>query len=89
MLPNKEWVIANPNIVLQYRDAMRKLVGPGVAMADLSSVWEAMLSRKPFLDLTGNGVNHPNDFGHRLYAEVIFSLLAETGKRDRAQAAGK
>ncbi len=56
---------------------MRQLVGPGVAVADLSSVWETMLSRKPYLDLTGNGINHSNDFGHRLYAEVIFSLLAE------------
>lgn len=75
MLPNKEWRLANPNVVLQYRDAMRRLVGPGVAMADLSSVWEGLLARKPYLDLTGNGVNHPNDFGHRLYAEVLFSLL--------------
>ncbi|MCA9060384.1 MAG: hypothetical protein KDA85_17865, partial [Planctomycetaceae bacterium] len=26
-------------------------------------------------DLTGNGVNHPNDFGHRVYAQVLASLL--------------
>ena len=77
MLPNKDWRLANPDRVLQYRDAMRKMVGPGIALADLSSVWEAMLTRKPHMDLTGNGVNHPNDFGHRLYAEVIFSLLAQ------------
>jgi len=24
---------------------------------------------------TGNGVNHPNDFGHRIYAQVLLSLL--------------
>ncbi len=77
MLPNQDWRLAHPKRVLEYRDAMRKLVGPGVALADLSAVWEAILARKPYLDLTGNGVNHPNDFGHRLYAEVIFSLLAQ------------
>jgi len=27
--------------------------------------------RKTHHDLTGNGINHPNDFGHRLYAQVI------------------
>lgn len=75
MLPNRDWVKANPHKVLEYRDAMRKTVGPGVALADLSSVWEAVLARKPFLDLTGNGVNHPNDFGHRLYAETLSALL--------------
>ncbi|MEC8800536.1 MAG: hypothetical protein VXX55_07230 [Planctomycetota bacterium] len=26
-------------------------------------------------DLTGNGVNHPNDFGHRVYAQVRCELL--------------
>lgn len=88
MLPNKEWRLAHPDIVLQYRDAMRKLVGPGVALADLSAVWEAMLARKPYLDLTGNGVNHPNDFGHRLYAEVLFAMLAEPTLRDGAAEGG-
>ena len=24
---------------------------------------------------TGNGVNHPNDFGHRVYAQVLSALL--------------
>ncbi|MCA9034833.1 MAG: alpha/beta hydrolase [Planctomycetaceae bacterium] len=34
-----------------------------------------MLKRKSDHDLTGNGVNHPNDFGHRIYAQVLSSLL--------------
>jgi len=76
MLPNAEWRKANPGTLLLYRDAMRKLVGAGVALADLSAVWEALLARKSYLDLTGNGVNHPNDFGHRIYAEVLTALLA-------------
>ena len=28
-----------------------------------------------FFALTGNGVNHPNDFGHSLYAKTILSVL--------------
>lgn len=77
MLPNQEWWVAHPERVLAYRDAMRKLVRPGVALADVSAVWEAILTRKPHLDFTGNGVNHPNDFGHRLYADVLAALLIE------------
>jgi hypothetical protein len=26
-------------------------------------------------DLTGNGLNHPNDHGHRLYAQGILEAL--------------
>ena len=36
-----------------------------------------MLKRKRDSDLTGNGVNHPSDFGHRVYASAILALLVE------------
>ena len=41
----------------------------------MTAVWADLLARKSWHDLTGNGVNHPNDFGHRLYAQVILALL--------------
>jgi len=34
-----------------------------------------MLRRKRFVDLTGNGVNHPNDYGHALYADVVTAAI--------------
>ena len=61
----------------KYRDELKKLAGEGVALADVTAVWEMMLKNKHDLDLTGNGLNHPNDFGHRLYAQVILSILNE------------
>ena len=54
---------------------MQSFVGPGVALADVTEVWTWMNRHKHFLDLTGNGLNHPNDFGHRLYAQCILQLL--------------
>ena len=51
---------------------------PGIALADLTSLWTEMLKRKRDGDLTGNGVNHPSDFGHRVYASAVLSLLVET-----------
>ncbi|MEI6784013.1 MAG: SGNH/GDSL hydrolase family protein [Verrucomicrobiota bacterium] len=58
-----------------YRDALRNLTAPNVALADVTSPWVELLKRKPFSDLSGNNINHPNDFGHRVYAEVICQLF--------------
>ena len=58
-----------------YRDALRNLELPNVALADVTTPWMELLKQKPFSDLSGNNVNHPNDFGHRLYAQVICELL--------------
>ena len=44
-------------------------------MADLTSIWTEFLHRKKDWDQSGNGVNHPNDFGHRVYAQAIAALL--------------
>jgi acyl-CoA thioesterase I len=63
-----------------YRDALASLCGPGVVLADLTSMWQALLTRKTFYDLTGNGVNHPNDFGHRIYAQTLLALLIDAPK---------
>jgi len=46
-----------------------------VAIADVMAVTEAMLQRKKFADISGNNLNHPNDFLHRVYADVILSLI--------------
>lgn len=75
MLPNEECNWAKPKLILEYRDALEKLAGPGIAVADLSAVWEELLKGKTYLDFTGNGVNHPNDFGHRIYAQTLSALL--------------
>lgn len=80
MLGNAEWNALAMEFFLKYRDALKELCGPGVALADMTALWEELLKRKSFHDLTGNGVNHPNDFGHRLYAQTILSLLIEQKK---------
>ncbi|QDV25603.1 PVC-type heme-binding CxxCH protein [Aureliella helgolandensis] len=77
MLGNIEWIHTPREMFFKYRDVQANFVGPGVAFADLTAVWEELLHRKNDLDLTGNGLNHPNDFGHRLYAQTILQLLIE------------
>jgi len=75
MLGNSEWVHTPRDMFAKYRDQLRSLTSPGVALADVTLAWELMLKHKHDLDLTGNGLNHPNDFGHRLYAQTVLSLV--------------
>lgn len=80
MLPNPEWHYTVMERFEAYRDALAGLCGAatggaGVGLADMTSLWADLLVRKSVLDLSGNGINHPNDFGHRLYAQAILALF--------------
>tara|TARA_R110002111_G_scaffold2705_4_gene17934 strand:+ start:18060 stop:20114 length:2055 start_codon:yes stop_codon:yes gene_type:complete len=75
MLGNRDWIRLKHELFPQYRDALAELCQPGVALADMTSIWTEFLKQKQDWDLTGNGVNHPNDFGHRVYAQVLSTLL--------------
>ena len=77
MLGNSEWTATPREMFPKYRDELKRLTGPGVALADVTAVWDQLLRNKHDLDLTGNGLNHPNDFGHRLYAQAILAALIE------------
>jgi acyl-CoA thioesterase-1 len=77
MTANSEWVHSAPELYGQYAEALRALCGPRVALADVTTVWQAIDARKQHLDLTGNGLNHPNDYGHRIYAEVVLATLGD------------
>lgn len=75
MLGNANWIALKQELFPQYRDALAKLCQPGIALADVTAVWAGILELKQDWDQTGNGVNHPNDFGHRIYAQVLAALL--------------
>ncbi len=75
MVGNDQWTHTPREMFPKYRDVLASLCGDGVAIADLTSLWTEMLKRKRDCDLTGNGVNHPSDFGHRVYASAVLSLL--------------
>lgn len=47
----------------------------GIAVADITGMQRELHSHKRFIDTTGNNVNHPNDFFHRLYAQYLFGML--------------
>lgn len=75
MTANPHWSNAHQNAYTDYEKALQGMTGPGIALADVTAIWRNILEGKKFSDLTGNGINHPNDFGYRVYAQVILSLL--------------
>ena len=58
---------------------LKQIEGPNVAVADITTPWGKLVELKSFADISGNHFNHPNDFGHRLYADVIASIFRGDG----------
>jgi lysophospholipase L1-like esterase len=77
MYGNPDWKNTPREQFPLHRDVLASFVGPGIALCDVTTLWGQLLERKRYVELTGNGVNHPNDFGHRLYAQALLSLLVE------------
>ena len=48
---------------------------PNVCVAPVTSVHAALLETKRYADMTGNNVNHPNDFLMRVYAQTILRTV--------------
>ena len=81
MLPNEEVGFNPGNPVLKnqkkYLPALIELENEyqGVAVADITSIHEHLLTRKYFRDMSANNINHPNDYLHRVYAQVILQTM--------------
>ena len=75
-------MMANPNwVTIPMHDeqfACRELESKGIAFADVRAVHKRLLQQKRFVDMTGNNVNHPNDFLIRIYAQTILQKLIPT-----------
>ena len=84
--PETEFIVVTPMLnnpkqptgldpVKFIRDEALKIQRPGTAFADVTTAELDMLNHKDYLDLSGNGANHPNDFLHRIYAQRILEVL--------------
>lgn len=58
-----------------YEEALLALEQPGVTVAQMTSLHQYLLEIKRYYDISGNNVNHCNDFLARLYAQVLNALL--------------
>lgn len=85
MLGNRGWTRLQHEYFPQYRDKLLELREVGIAVADVTAIWTRFLEHKQDWDQSGNGVNHPNDFGHRVYAQVLAASLMPDGNPDTNQ----
>jgi len=59
----------------EFLPMLEALKGEHVALTDMTTMHHYLLSIKPFRDMTGNNVNHPNDFLARMYAQTVLGTL--------------
>jgi len=53
---------------------------PSITVANVRAAHRKLLEKKSFIDMTGNNVNHPNDFLIRVYAQTIAKKLTAAKK---------
>ena len=82
MLPNEKicWSEGGASILGYQEDYLAELKTlsrekQGVALADITTLHKEYLNVKNYRDMTGNNVNHPNDFLVRLYAQTIVKTI--------------
>ncbi len=75
MMRNENW--RPMELMRGYLPALKNLESEHVAVADVWSVSEHILKTKRYCDISGNHINHPNDFMVRVYAQVTGALLKQ------------
>lgn len=88
MLSNPEWARSSTDsswvgskIETEYRTALNELADEysGVAVADVTAMHRYLLDEgKSYQDMTGNHMNHPDDYLIRIYAQTIAAMLDES-----------
>ncbi len=75
MLPNPDARGFNLNQSKFYDAMVEMCEQEGVAIVNMTGMHESLLQRKNYADMTGNNVNHPNDYMARVYAQTLFATL--------------
>jgi hypothetical protein len=58
-----------------YAEATRSVAKDvACAYADVFTNWQTIAQRKKPEDLLGNNINHPNDYGHWIYFQVLNAI---------------
>lgn len=58
-------------------EELKKLCVREVGVASVQKVQEKIMEKKRYIDLTGNLLNHPNDYLSRIQAQVVLAALLE------------
>jgi len=86
--PDAEYILLSPlycneNAVnffgnqVNFIDGLYQAEKKGVAFADVMQVHKDLLAEKNYADMTGNNINHINDYLARVYAQVILKTMSD------------
>ena len=85
MIPNEKMGFSQNSSLRRYQDdypeelakceASWKKSGKKVAVVNVTDVHKQMLAVKKFQDTTSSNSNHPNDYMHRVYAQVLLETM--------------
>lgn len=73
MLPNPESNFVGTQLL--FKKVLSELTGQGIVLVDMGAVHAELLKHKSYQDMTGNNINHPNDFLIRWYAQQMLNVL--------------
>ncbi|MBM3289783.1 MAG: hypothetical protein FJY92_06490, partial [Candidatus Hydrogenedentes bacterium] len=72
--PNPKWKFGSHHME-DYAEATRRVAKDAqCAYANVFDNWQAIAARKKPEDLLGNNINHPNDYGHWIYFQVLNAM---------------
>jgi len=80
MLPNigSSWADNHlSEFITMYEEIKEERSNVGIAIAPMTTMHQYLLSVKRDADMSANGINHPNDFLQRIYAQTISAMLIE------------
>ncbi|MGI2296929.1 SGNH/GDSL hydrolase family protein [Paenibacillus sp. GXUN7292] len=82
--PQAEFILVSPMLAnpetffngkqAEYAAVLQQMEKQGCVIVDMTRLHTQLLERKKYSDLTGNHINHPNDFLSRLYALAIAAV---------------
>jgi hypothetical protein len=72
--PNDDWHYGSHSMELYAAATKQAALEANCAYVDVYSTWMKVFKRKDQSSLLGNNINHPNDFGHWLYAQAFEAM---------------
>jgi hypothetical protein len=72
--PNDNWHYGSHSMELYAAATKQAALEANCAYVDVYSTWMKVFKRKDQSSLLGNNINHPNNFGHWLYAQAFEAM---------------
>jgi lysophospholipase L1-like esterase len=79
--PESKGVAAQQDNVARLKEIVASEDYLDVICVDMYAPTAEMLTKKNYYEISGNGINHPNDFIHRIYAMNILSAMFDLSQK--------